>query len=86
MTIKDEDLEVVSGCAAAHPMQRGGQHVAKHCSAVMIIHRPTGIAVRVDDERSQIKSKAKALAKLEVLLDLWHDFRETSREFDMPNA
>lgn len=68
VVIKDEDLEIVSGCAAAHPDRRGGQHVAKTCTGVLIVHKPTGIAVRMLDERSQYKNKQNALAKLRELL------------------
>jgi protein subunit release factor A len=59
--LKEEDIEIASGCAAAHPMQRGGQHVARQCCAVLVIHKPTGIAVRASAERSQFKN---AIAKL----------------------
>jgi protein subunit release factor A len=66
--IDDSDLEIVSGCLAAHPNQRGGQHVAMSCSGVLVIHRPSGIAVRVLDERSQIRNKTVAIAKLTSVL------------------
>lgn len=46
----------------------GGQHVNRTASAVRALHRPTGIAVRVTDERSQHRNRERALARLAAIL------------------
>ena len=64
IVIKDEDMEITAHRSSG----AGGQHINKTDSAIRIVHKPTGIVVGCQTERSQLQNKETAIKMLKAKL------------------
>lgn len=77
--IPDSDVEIdVYRSAGA-----GGQNVQKNSTAVRITHKPTGMVVACQDERSQLQNKLRGMAILRARL---YEMEEQKRQSELEES
>lgn len=64
ITLDERDLEITSTFSSGP----GGQHMQKNATAARIVHKPSGIAVKVQSERSLTQNKALGMAIIQARL------------------
>src|SRR3989304_3257343 len=73
----DIEIEVYRSSGA------GGQNVQKNSTAVRLTHRPTGMVVQCQDERSQLQNRTRAMSILRARL---YEIEEEKRRLEIDSA
>lgn len=64
ITLDERDLEITSTFSSGP----GGQHMQKNATAARIVHKPSGIAVKIQSERSLLQNKQLGMAIIQARL------------------
>lgn len=77
--LNPDDLDI-SAMRSSGP---GGQHVNKTSSAIRVIHKPTGLQVKCQEDKSQLRNKARALELLRARLYEMEKAKRDAERSDM---
>jgi peptide chain release factor 1 len=77
--LRPEDIDFTA-CRSSGP---GGQNVNKVSSAVRLVHKPTGVVVECQTERSQSRNRDQAMRRLRALL---YERAATEKKNERDNA
>lgn len=76
VTLDPNDLEITSTFSSGP----GGQHMQKNATAIRVVHKPTGMTVNVQSERSQTQNKRVALSILQSRLQEREEAKQHAAE------
>ncbi len=74
ITIDERDLEITSTFSSGP----GGQHMQKNATAARIVHKPSGIAVKIQSERSLTQNKTLGIAIIQARLQEIEEEKQNS--------
>lgn len=76
VSLDPNDLEITSTFSSGP----GGQHMQKNATAIRIVHKPTGMTVNVQSERSQTQNKRVAMSILQGRLQEIEEAKQHAAE------
>ncbi len=74
ITIDERDLEITATFSSGP----GGQHMQKNATAARIVHKPTGMVVKIQSERSLTQNKALGIAIIQARLQEIEEDKQNS--------
>ena len=74
ITLDDRDLEITNTFSAGP----GGQHMQKNATAARVVHKPTGIMIRIQSQRSLTQNKLMALQILQARLQEMEEAKQNA--------
>ncbi len=76
ITLDEKDLQITAEFSSGP----GGQHMQKNATAARVVHKPTGIFVKIQSERSLSQNKQLALAIIQARVEEIERTRQNSAE------